>query len=253
MDTSRHGSSHAPGRWPPVLAAVDGGAVSAPVLAAARWLATALGRDAAAVHVDEGRIGPARFHAAHAGVPLAVLHGDPADGLLRAARLGPAELLVLGVWTRIWSTRPLGRVSRALVDGAAEPIVVVPPTAPATTHVGFAAGPRVLVPLDGDGSRLDRDPPHPLAALVDAGGELVRVYVGRDGLPPGGFDGYSYAVPGPNATRLSELAALERVDLIAIGPAALGSDAQQVLAALVMLTPVPIVLLDDRPPGRAVR
>ncbi len=87
-----------------------------------------------AVEVERGRdaVEAAAAHAAEAGVETEteILEGDPAELILRLARLRDADLIVIG--TRGLSSIArvvIGSVSTAVVHGADRPVLVVTPRA----------------------------------------------------------------------------------------------------------------------------
>ncbi len=157
-----------------VVAAVDHGLATQPVLAAAACLAGCLDRPVTAVHVEEdaSRRRAAEDLSAVAGVAVATLAGDPADALVDVASLADVDVLVVGARGLPGSRHRLGHVTTAVLARAGVPVLVVPPgtCAPGDrTH-------RVLVPLDTDArcaaaSRVVAD------RLAASGCEIVGLHV----------------------------------------------------------------------------
>ena len=131
-----------------VVAAVDHGLATRPVLAAAACLAACLDRPVTAVHVEEDapRRQAAEDLTAVSGVAVATVTGDPAEALTAVARAPAVEVLVVGARGMPGSRHQMGHVTTAVLQRARVPVLVVPPGAcelGARTH-------RVLVPLDTD-------------------------------------------------------------------------------------------------------
>jgi hypothetical protein len=127
-----------------ILAAIDGGLAARPVLAAARALATVLGADVVALHVQVDGLSTPRSLALRAGVPLRILRGDVPTRLCQAGAGADVVALVIGARGIALADRPLGATALAVATTLAKPVVVVPPDAEPRS-----AFKRVLVPLEG--------------------------------------------------------------------------------------------------------
>jgi nucleotide-binding universal stress UspA family protein len=68
-------------------------------------------------------------YAADRGVvaSIEILHGDPAEQILKAAERFGAELVVVATRARTGASRVLGSVAQAVVAGAHRPVLLVPP------------------------------------------------------------------------------------------------------------------------------
>lgn len=139
-----------------LLAAVDDSTAARGVLAAATGLATLMGAEVAALHVDPGGE-TARLAAEAAGVPYRVVAGPVEDAILAALAEPGAVGVVVGARGRRAGRRPVGTTARRLIQRAAKPVAVVPPD-----YTGAGPPKRLLVPLDG------------AAATSKAVGEVVR-------------------------------------------------------------------------------
>lgn len=129
-----------------VLAAIDGGARSASVLAAAQALAAGIGAVPAAFHVDEGDAAAADEVARSAGVPLRVEAGAPVERIVHAASSEDIRAVAVGVRGGLRRPPDDGHVALEVVLGSDRAVLAVPEGA----HVpGDGRFHRVLVPLEG--------------------------------------------------------------------------------------------------------
>jgi nucleotide-binding universal stress UspA family protein len=127
-----------------VVAAIDGGLATRPVLACARTMGRALHADVLAVHVRTDGVLTQRTFAARAGLPLRVLPGPVAERLVETGTAPDVAALVIGARGLAFDPRALGRTATAVATRVSRPVVVVPPHADPPTEFK-----RVLVPLDG--------------------------------------------------------------------------------------------------------
>jgi nucleotide-binding universal stress UspA family protein len=127
-----------------LLAAIDASAAAAPVLAAARALATFYDADVEAIHVREGDETIARAAAERASVPLRTFEGAPLEMILSAAQEDDVAALVLGARAFPVGDRPVGHVTSKVATSLRKPVVVVPRHAASLGRIE-----RVLVPLEG--------------------------------------------------------------------------------------------------------
>jgi nucleotide-binding universal stress UspA family protein len=127
-----------------VVAAIDGGLATEPVLACARAMGHVLHAGVLAVHVHtDGAMTPRAF-AERAGLPLRMLRGPVLDGLVEAGTAPDAAALVIGARGLACDPRPLGSTATRVATRVSRPVVVVPPHAEPRTDFK-----RVLVPLEG--------------------------------------------------------------------------------------------------------
>jgi nucleotide-binding universal stress UspA family protein len=129
-----------------VIAAIDGGLATKPVLASARAMGSVLHADVVAVHVRADGIAVPRAFASNAAVSLRVLHGPVLDRLIETASETDVAALVVGARGLAPDPRALGSTAAAVATGAGKPVVVVPPEAEPRTEFK-----RVLVPVEGGG------------------------------------------------------------------------------------------------------
>jgi nucleotide-binding universal stress UspA family protein len=127
-----------------VVAAIDGGLATTPVLACAQAMGHILHSDVLAVHVRTDREMTPRTFAARAGLPLRILHGPVLDLLVAAGTAPDVAALVIGARGLAADPRPLGGTATAVATRWSKPVVVVPPHAEPRTEFK-----RVLVPLEG--------------------------------------------------------------------------------------------------------
>lgn len=129
-----------------VLAAIDGGARSASVLAAAQALAAVVGAVPLAIHVDEGDAAAADAVARSAGVPLQVETGEPVARIVRAASSEGVCAVALGVRGGLRQPPEDGHVALEVVLASDRAVLAVPEGARLPGDGRFH---RVLVPLEG--------------------------------------------------------------------------------------------------------
>jgi nucleotide-binding universal stress UspA family protein len=127
-----------------VVAAIDGGRATRPVLACAHAVGRMLHADVVAVHVRTGGVGAQRAFATRAGLPLRVLHGRVLDRLVEVGGDPGVAALVIGARGLAADRRALGSTATAVATRVPKPVFVVPPDA--EPCVEFK---RVLVPLEG--------------------------------------------------------------------------------------------------------
>lgn len=178
------------GGWPAaplgVVAAIDHGPATRPVLAVARRLARCFGSRVTAVHVEEdaARCRAARDLADAHGVELLVLAGDPTDVLERLAHRPDVEVVVLGAHDLATAHHRLGHVADALVHRPPVPPIVL---VPAAHEVADRPTGRVLLPLDTDAGCAAAS-----EAVADrfrsAGCEVVGLHVFEPGTVPAFLD-----------------------------------------------------------------
>ena len=213
-----------------VLAAVDASAASGPVLYEAQLLADLFEAEPEAVYVGgQGR--SASRIAAHVGMPIRVLHGDPETAILREAAADDVVLSVMGARRLLGTTYPIGHLTQGLIQRLPKLAVVVPPDY-TPTKVGH-----VLVPLDGT-----RATGRAVADLVDRfaqrGTELVVLHtLTPDTMPtmldhngalqlweeeflrracPELLDFPMYLCVGPPGAKVTEVARSEPTDLVVL-------------------------------------
>jgi nucleotide-binding universal stress UspA family protein len=161
-----------------ILAAIDGGLAARPVLACARALATVLGADVVALHVQVNGVGTPRTLALRAGVPLRILRGDVATRLVQAGAADDVVALVIGARGIAVARRPLGATALAVATTVAKPVVVVSPDAEPRS-----AFKRVLVPLEGNLST-SLAPRSLIELAPDQGLDVVALHIlGPDTIP----------------------------------------------------------------------
>jgi nucleotide-binding universal stress UspA family protein len=129
-----------------IVAAIDGGLATKPVLACARAMGDVLHAHVVAVHVRTGGVAAPRAFTQRAGVPLRVLHGRVDDRLIEAGSTGDVVAMVIGARGLVADPCALGSTAAAVATRLTRPVVVVAPDAEVRT--GFK---RVLVPLAGEG------------------------------------------------------------------------------------------------------
>jgi nucleotide-binding universal stress UspA family protein len=137
-----------------ILAAIDDSAAATPVLRMAQAVAPLLEAEVHAMHVADGHGQTAVRAARAAGVPLAVVPGDPYEQLTIAVGADDVSGLVIGSRGVPSTQRPVGHLAAALATATVKPTVIVPPEAlpPAQVRrvlIGMEATPpkaRVLTP-----------------------------------------------------------------------------------------------------------
>lgn len=160
-----------------ILAAVNGGPATGPVLAVASSMASLLRASVDVIHV-EGTESDETARAEHTlttgQVDIRILHGDPMDEIVAEAADPDVALVVVGARRRISGAQPAGHVALAVVERSVTPVLVVPPHT--TVVEGSRSLGRVLVPLEGttEGSEAVADI---LQRLEEAGVELLGVHV----------------------------------------------------------------------------
>lgn len=126
-----------------VLAAIDNSAAAAPVIQTAATVAELYDAELEALHVRQNGDRTARAAAESAGVTLTTLADEGVTSLVRAAREGDVDAIVVGARGTRSGRRPAGHVALKLIVALDKPVVVVPPDVKASVLR------RVLVPLDG--------------------------------------------------------------------------------------------------------
>jgi nucleotide-binding universal stress UspA family protein len=127
-----------------VVAAIDGGLATKPVLACAGAMANVLRADVVAVHVRRDGVDTPRAFAARAGLPLRVLRGPVLERLVEAGSAPGVVALVIGARGLAADPRTLGSTATAVATRLPRPVVVVPPDAQPPSEFK-----RVLVPMEG--------------------------------------------------------------------------------------------------------
>jgi nucleotide-binding universal stress UspA family protein len=127
-----------------VLAALDSGPSSEPVLRTAVAFAPLLRATAVAVHVRENGIGMVGQAPDSLSVELRVMIGRPVDQIIQASQAADVAALVLGARGRHTGRRPAGHTALEIITRVRKPVVVVPAEVDPRTRFG-----RILVPLDG--------------------------------------------------------------------------------------------------------
>ena len=161
-----------------IVAAVNGGPTSGPVLEVADGLGRRLGADVDAITVgvlEYGGSGKERVRVER-GDPETVLAGHAARTEVAAVVIG-ARSTRLGAW-------PVGHVTLAVITHAPVPVVVVPPD----LTPGRCRLASVVVPLEGD-RRLLAPTRELLLALEGAGAELHPLHVMDRGHTPRFWEG----------------------------------------------------------------
>jgi nucleotide-binding universal stress UspA family protein len=111
-----------------VLAAIDGTAVSPPVLTVAREVSRVTGADLDAIHVTGGGATvDAEGCAARAGVRLRLCEPPVGDTLVAEASGSDVEVVVLGLRQTIGGSTPAGHVALEVIGRTHSPVVAVPP------------------------------------------------------------------------------------------------------------------------------
>jgi nucleotide-binding universal stress UspA family protein len=183
--------------------------------------------------------------AAEFGAQTEVVLGDPATRLDEAAYEHDAELLVVGARGHSGLAAALvGSVSQRLANGAACPVVIVPPDAGERFIAGAGWDGTIVCGFDGsEESRRALRVARRLGDRMDL--EVVPVFVGP-------VDGWRDAPPVPVGVEvgdpvheLRERAARERVRLLAVGSRGRGPLRQAFLgsvpAALAASAPCPVL------------
>ncbi len=199
-----------------ILAAVDGGPVTAAVVKGAEALLPALGDSIEVVTVGSTPV----LDQAINGHRLRRLMGDPVESLVDAVSAENVTALVVGARSMVGGPRPVGHVTLQLITSVAVPVVVIPP------EVGPGHDPLscVLLPLEG-GLAPSTTTARIVDALVAAGARLQPVHVFDRTTAPSFWDRFEDAelyadqfsrryAPGGTATELRA-----------------GDAAQQILAA----------------------
>jgi nucleotide-binding universal stress UspA family protein len=147
---------------PRIVAAIDGGGLSAGVLLTAKVVAPLFCADVAAVHVFEtvDDAVRARRRAAEAGVPLQVFEGPVLSTLAAQCATADVAAIVIGASAGRGATRALGHRALGLITATQRPVVVLPEGAEAPPRLH-----RALLPLDAS--------PQSQEALTEAA-ELAR-------------------------------------------------------------------------------
>jgi nucleotide-binding universal stress UspA family protein len=127
-----------------VLAALDNTPASASVLASAQALASLLGSDVEALHVQTNGHRTARRLAEAAGIPFRLVTGTVVERLVEAGEAGDVVALAVGARGTSASPKPLGGRASAVATASSKPVLVVPPDGDPAQRIE-----RVLVPLEG--------------------------------------------------------------------------------------------------------
>ena len=160
-----------------VVACLDRSAAARPVLQAAQRLAELTGLTVEAVHVadeDGGSSETVEALTARIGVRLEVLHGSIESTLVERLSSDDVEAGVLGARSTPLGRRPVGGITRRVIEASNLPILVVPP--------GVVAPPvfrRAVVPLDGN-VRTSLPVAERVVGLLGTRTELVVLHVFTD-------------------------------------------------------------------------
>ena len=213
-----------------VLAAVDGTEASRPVLETATRLARLLEAETLAIHVGHDP-GCAREVAEELGASMIVVHGEPADEIVRTGERHDVALVVLAL-SGLPSPHPPGHTAQAVATRLSKPVLVVPSGAPPRSTLT-----RVLFPLDGNRGVSTALRPL-IAAYVAVGFEVIALHVFQPDTVPRFLDrpedidvwreeflaehcaelGIRLLTrPGPTTESLLDVAVSEDVDIIAMG------------------------------------
>jgi len=112
-----------------VLAAIDGTAVSEPVLAVAKAISNVVGADVHAIHVTgNGATTDAERHAERAGVALRLREPPVGETIVAEAFEPDVEVVVVGLRQMLGGSIPAGHVAVEVVQRTGAPVVAVPPT-----------------------------------------------------------------------------------------------------------------------------
>jgi nucleotide-binding universal stress UspA family protein len=246
-----------------VLALVDGGRLTAAVLAAARTVGGVLAMPVRAVHVGPVDDGIA-VAAAAASVPLRFLDGEPVDILLTIVADDDVALVVLGARDRREDDRPAGHVAEALLTCIDKPVLVV---GPRCVPAGLNRFERLLVPLDG--SQTAATAVQDVADLFGSRGvDIVALHVFDTDTVPAFFDQPQHAYLefieaflGRHRLHASARLALrsgdadravlnaidaEAADVVAVGWAQrLQPGRARVIRSLLVDSPIPVLLLPN--------
>lgn len=129
-----------------MIAAIDGGAATAPLLQLSVGLAGSLGLALEVVHVDEGDPTPAQELARTCGVRTTVLEGAPVPTLLDVLAAENVDIGVLGLRGSPGGRQPAGSTAFQVLQETTKPLVLVPPDARPWPPTG---GGTSLLPVDG--------------------------------------------------------------------------------------------------------
>lgn len=156
-----------------VLAALDGGPASRPVLETALGIAALAAADVEAFHVREDSVETPHALATRVGVPLHIVGPPVTAGLLDAVSRPDVVVGVFGARSTPGGRRPAGHTALDVLARSAKPIVVVPPEAVGVSPRLFR---RLLVPLEGS-EESSRPIGESLRPLVASPIELVVLHV----------------------------------------------------------------------------
>jgi nucleotide-binding universal stress UspA family protein len=133
------------GERPRIVAAIDGGGLSAEVLLTAKMVAPLFRAEVGALHVFETTDDAvqARQRAAEAGVPLQVFEGQVVTTLASQCANPGVAGVVIGASAGRGAARALGHHALGLITATQRPVVVVPDGAETPSRLR-----RALLPLD---------------------------------------------------------------------------------------------------------
>lgn len=138
--------SRPPAGEPAVVASLDANPSARPVLEAALRLDELLGAGVRALHVrapGRSEVTPTDL-AARAAVPLGVFEGPVAEVLVRELGGAGVQVAVIGARSTTGGRRPVGSVTRNVIQRCGRPVLVVPPEAVDLRPIRSA-----LVPVEG--------------------------------------------------------------------------------------------------------
>jgi nucleotide-binding universal stress UspA family protein len=255
-----------------IIAAIDGGLATTPVIATARALGTMLDADVIALHVrTDGDDTPRRLAVVH-DVPLRVVEGTVIDSVVAAAEADDVVAVVFGARGIPTDPRPLGSTAQAVATAILKPVVILPPDARPRRAIG-----RVLVPLEGDAAT-SLAPQRLIELGCDTEIDLVVLHVLETGAIPAFTDQPQHEQPAwareflarycpwgvsdvtletrvGRAQELIPLVARERdCDLIALGWSQnLAGGRAAVVRATLAATSTPVLLVPVHSPERTKR
>lgn len=130
-----------------VLAALDDSDAALRVIETAVAVGQLTGADVHGVYARARRSDPVSVPetaAEREDVSFTVLEGRPESTLLAAAGATDVVAIVIGTGSRYGRRRPVGRTTRAILENADKPVVVVPPGTVLSSPIQ-----RLLIPLEG--------------------------------------------------------------------------------------------------------
>ncbi len=248
---------------PRVLAAIDGGPVTASVIEVGRSLSEVLGGALDIVHVH---CGPSSASLLLGDMPVRVLEGEVLERLVEEATHEDVAAVVVGIRSLRGGGRPAGHVALQLLQSCRCPVAVVPPE----ISVRGRSARRLLVPVEDD-----RPASATRAYLLDrfrmSGRSLVAVHVLDRSTAPSFVDRWDdeslwskefwhrhaptiddvHMETGEVGAQILDTAARCDADMILIEwNQVLDHPRAQVVRDVLVHTPIPLLLIPDNRPGR---